>query len=487
MAAPDFVTSTLYSDTTEPLRVVRPRTSRETPRSAMPVLEAIADFLVCAGGLLATMALCTLLQAEIAVHSTSSLFGLSAAFAVVTVFLMHRDGTYRSSGSLLQIRATERALRATLQALLLLWVVGWLLGQPLAWQELVLAAVFVPVLLFLAKLAFFRVERRARHKNRVERVVIYGTGEAGRRALSTLLQSPRLKLEPVALIDDSYTRADDEILEMGYRGRGSVPLHHCALTPSLLRSVQCDLLMVARSDLAVDRIETALDAANQLDLEVAFVDGPYAGEQLTESLDLDGLALTTTRQHRRSWFYPRAKRVLDVVASSVLLCLLAPLLFLIAILIRLDSPGPALFIQKRVGRNGAFFDIYKFRSMHVGAAKYASSPTSSSDPRITRAGRILRRLSLDELPQLINVLIGTMTLVGPRPEMPFIVERYDSRQRQRLGVTPGITGLWQLSADRSFPIHRNIEYDLYYIRHRNLSMDLAILVHTLAFAMCGGI
>ena len=80
-----------------------------------------------------------------------------------------------------------------------------------------------------------------------------------------------------------------------------------------------------------------------------------------------------------------------------------------------------------------------------------------------------------------------MTLVGPRPEMPFIVERYDARQRQRLRVTPGITGLWQLSADRSFPIHDNIEYDLYYIRHRNLSIDVAILIHTLVFAMCGGI
>jgi lipopolysaccharide/colanic/teichoic acid biosynthesis glycosyltransferase len=173
--------------------------------------------------------------------------------------------------------------------------------------------------------------------------------------------------------------------------------------------------------------------------------------------------------------------------SSLLLVLLAPILFLIAILIRLDSPGPALFVQKRVGRNGELFDIFKFRSMVVDAPKYSLSPTSSSDPRITRIGRFLRRMNLDELPQLLNVFMGTMSLVGPRPEMPFVVERYNARHRQRLQVTPGITGLWQLSADRAFPIHQNVEYDLEYIRNRSFVFDLAVLVHTLLFAMTGGI
>src|SRR6202035_5469849 len=138
------------------------------------------------------------------------------------------------------------------------------------------------------------------------------------------------------------------------------------------------------------------------------------------------------------------------------------------------SPGSAFFIQKRVGRNGELFKIYKFRSMYTDAPKYDFSPTSSSDPRITKIGRFLRRMSLDELPQLINVFLGNMSLVGPRPEMPFIVERYSAEQRRRLEVLPGITGLWQLSADRAFPIHENMEYDLYYMRNRNFFMDVAI-------------
>jgi lipopolysaccharide/colanic/teichoic acid biosynthesis glycosyltransferase len=131
--------------------------------------------------------------------------------------------------------------------------------------------------------------------------------------------------------------------------------------------------------------------------------------------------------------------------------------------------------------------MYKFRSMYVNSPEYEFSPTSARDTRITRIGRIIRQTSLDELPQLINVLLGNMSMVGPRPEMPFIVRNYTPQQRQRLQVTPGITGLWQLSADRAFPIHDNIEYDLYYIRNRGIFMDIAILVHTLPFAIRRGV
>lgn len=202
---------------------------------------------------------------------------------------------------------------------------------------------------------------------------------------------------------------------------------------------------------------------------------------------ISGIQLVTTVQAPRSRYYTAAKRIVDLVLSSVLLVLFAPLLLLIAILIRLDSPGPSIFVQKRVGRNGRLFDIYKFRSMYADAPIYDFSPTRSCDPRITRLGKSLRRTSLDELPQLINVFLGSMSLVGPRPEMPFIVQRYNSQHRQRLQVVPGITGLWQLSADRAFPIHENIHHDLYYIRNRNFLMDLSILIRTLFFAMHRGV
>ncbi len=181
------------------------------------------------------------------------------------------------------------------------------------------------------------------------------------------------------------------------------------------------------------------------------------------------------------------KRIFDVFVSSALLTLLAPLFLLIALLIRMSSPGPALFVQKRAGLNGRLFRMYKFRTMHCHAPRYEYSPRSPNDLRITGLGRLLRRTSLDELPQLLNVLLGQMSLVGPRPEMPFIVRRYNDHQRQRLQVIPGITGLWQLSRDRNYPIHENLHHDLSYIQHRTMCLDVAILMHTLFFAMRGGI
>lgn len=163
-----------------------------------------------------------------------------------------------------------------------------------------------------------------------------------------------------------------------------------------------------------------------------------------------------------------------------------PLALVIAAIIKLDDGGPVFFAQERVGLNGAIFTVYKFRSMRLDAAKYGESPRGDLDPRVTRAGRWMRRLSLDEFPQLINVLLGQMRLVGPRPEMPFIVEEYDRRRQQRLTVKPGITGLWQVSPHRNDPIHEHIEYDLAYIAHRGPILDLALIIATLGLANRSG-
>ena len=176
-----------------------------------------------------------------------------------------------------------------------------------------------------------------------------------------------------------------------------------------------------------------------------------------------------------------AKRALDVCLAAIGLLPLVVLTPLLAIVVKLSSPGPVFFSQRRVGKNGRTFRIYKFRTMYADAPRYGYSPKANPDPRVTCAGRMLRRSKLDELPQLINVLLGQMSLVGPRPEMPFIVERYTAVQRERLALTPGITGLWQISEHRTAPIHEHLEYDFYYAEHRSLLLDLAILCRT---ALC---
>jgi len=153
--------------------------------------------------------------------------------------------------------------------------------------------------------------------------------------------------------------------------------------------------------------------------------------------------------------------------------------------VKLDSKGPVFFRQKRVGINGRLFEIFKFRSMTAESDPYAVNPTKKGDARITKVGRFLRKTSLDELPQLFNVLKGDMSFVEPRPEMPFIVDSYSEIHRERLKVLPGITGLWQLSGDREKAIHENMDYDLYYIKNCSISLDLAILIETLLFAFRG--
>ena len=151
----------------------------------------------------------------------------------------------------------------------------------------------------------------------------------------------------------------------------------------------------------------------------------------------------------------------------------------LALLIRLDSRGPVLFAHDRIGKNGQRFRIYKFRTLASDAKPYQRTPRHDHDARITRFGHFVRNHGLDELPQLLNVLKGDMSMVGPRPEMPFIVERYSEMERQRLSVMPGITGLWQVDAPHNVPIHEHLEYDLEYLERRSLRLDLSIMARTI--------
>ena len=189
--------------------------------------------------------------------------------------------------------------------------------------------------------------------------------------------------------------------------------------------------------------------------------------------------ITTNRSRQSSKLFLAAKRIFDITAAVIGLLITLPLYPLIAIAIRLDSPGSIFFSQKRVGKNGILFTLYKFRTMSSSTPAHAMSPDDDeTDARITRVGRFLRKSKLDELPQFVNVLRGDMSMVGPRPEMQFIVAKYTRRQLLRLWVKPGISGLWQISPDRNKPIHENLRYDLTYIKSQSLWLDLVIMVKT---------
>lgn len=191
------------------------------------------------------------------------------------------------------------------------------------------------------------------------------------------------------------------------------------------------------------------------------------------------------------------KRVLDILLAGLALICLLPLMALIALTIKLTSRGPVFFVQVRVGRFGRHFRFYKFRSMYMDAEQRKNELLKRNesadgvifkmkkDPRITPAGRILRKTSMDELPQLFNVLLGDMSLVGPRPPLPQEVMKYSLEDRKRLNVIPGLTCLWQISGRSDIPFNRQVELDKEYIHSRGIRKDLVILLKTVPAILTG--
>ena len=189
--------------------------------------------------------------------------------------------------------------------------------------------------------------------------------------------------------------------------------------------------------------------------------------------------------------FPRCKRLLDMVISSAALILLSPLLLLVVILVKAESKGSAIFKQKRIGLNGEPFTMLKFRSMSDNAEGLRPQLEDNNemnngvlfkikkDPRITRIGAIIRKTSIDELPQLINVLRGDMSLVGPRPPLPSEVSLYSRSERVRLSVMPGITCLWQIAGRSDIPFKQQVKLDVDYIERQSLSLDLIVLIKTI--------
>lgn len=182
--------------------------------------------------------------------------------------------------------------------------------------------------------------------------------------------------------------------------------------------------------------------------------------------------------------YQSVKRLIDFIAAVMLLPLSAPVLGMAALAISLETRASPFFSQERVGRNGRRFRIYKLRTMRTWASPY-SYKLKADDPAITRVGRLLRRAGFDELPQLVNVLRGDMSLIGPRPELPFIVETYEMWQYERLDLRPGITGWWQVHHRNDSPMHLGTEFDLFYIRNCGPALDAKIALLTVVLMATG--
>jgi lipopolysaccharide/colanic/teichoic acid biosynthesis glycosyltransferase len=242
------------------------------------------------------------------------------------------------------------------------------------------------------------------------------------------------------------------------------------------------------------RAMAPLDSTN--DAKLAQVIERYANKRFAAK------AITRQQQMRllfwlmRLWFEQRLKRLLDLTVAALAISMVWPLMLLTAVAIRLDSPGPIIFQQKRVGKWGKPFTCYKFRSMCIDAEQRKEALRHQNevdgpvfkmqtDPRVTRVGRIIRKLSIDELPQLFNVLRGDMSLVGPRPPLPNEVDNYQLSHLRRLDAVPGLTGLQQVSGRSDLNFERWVELDLQYIAEQNLQTDLYILLKTVPTVLFG--
>ena len=265
--------------------------------------------------------------------------------------------------------------------------------------------------------------------------------------------------------------------------------------PKLLRMIKVDEVILAFPAADYERAERLAYELLPLPLRVRMAPDFLRLVVARSSVEtLGGIPLIGLREPAVQGMNWAIKRVFDLGGSLMALLLLSPIMFLIGLLIRLDSPGPTLFRQKRVGENGRVFTIFKFRTMVMGSDNLPKAVPDKEgrtvfkvpdDPRVTRLGRLLRKTSLDELPNLLNVIKGEMSLVGPRPELLPIANSYEPWQRSRLAVLPGMTGWWQVSGRSDRPLHLNTEYDLYYVRNYSLWLDIKILFKTVGAVLQG--
>jgi exopolysaccharide biosynthesis polyprenyl glycosylphosphotransferase len=314
-------------------------------------------------------------------------------------------------------------------------------------------------------------------RNTAGRVLVVGAGQTAAEVAAIIKRELNPAYQVVGFVCDTEPEAESCRPVLG----------SIAQTPDVAWEKGCDEIIVALPAECHEQIERIVYELQAQPVHVYIVPDLFRLAMVRARVEtLFGLPLVGLREPVIDGVDWSLKRMFDLLVTVVVLPLAIPVAVLVAAAILLDDGPPVLFRQERIGENGRRFEILKFRTMIPRAEELQGLVTqvdekgnhvykTRRDPRVTRVGRFLRRWSLDELPQLINVLRGEMSLVGPRPEQAFVVEQYEPWQRQRLAVLPGITGWWQVSGRSDLPMHLNTQYDLFYIRNYSLWLDLRIL------------
>jgi len=365
--------------------------------------------------------------------------------------------------------------------------------RPLVYSRLLFleAAVLIVLLTGLSRWVKGYLEARLRRRGiGVDRVLIVGAGEVGRTVIRTIVARPELGYQIVGLVDEDPDKGHTSI----GRVKGLGGLDKLA---DILDSESYDQVIIALPWTQHRKIMSIVQECQRKQIRARIVPDLFQMSlSQVDVHDLGGIPLIGVRKTVIGRWQRALKRALDVVIVTVGGVLLAPLMGLVAVAIRLDSAGPPVFRQLRVGKGGQQFWCYKFRSMHEGAENERQHLEAYNeaegavfkirdDPRRTRIGRWLRRFSLDELPQIYNVLRGEMSVVGPRPPLPSEVAQYEAWQMQRLQVAPGMSGLWQVSGRSNLTFDEQCLLDIYYIENWSALLDIKILLRTIPKVFTG--
>lgn len=312
------------------------------------------------------------------------------------------------------------------------------------------------------------------------RVLIVGAGTVGRRVAEMIEAYSWTGLRLVGYLDDDNQKrlADHSVL-------GTLDD-----IQRVVKEQRVNDVVLALPPAAHERLNTVVSRLHELPVNVRIIPDYFSLALYRATVeDFGGIPMINLRDPALNDYQRLVKRMFDLVVGTVITLLALPLMALVALAIVLDSPGPVIFRQKRVGENGRLFDMFKFRSMVANAEALQKEVTQrdeeghiihkiKDDPRVTRVGRFIRRWSLDELPQFFNVLKGDISLVGPRPEMPWLVDEYAPWQRKRFAVPQGVTGWWQVNGRSDKAMHLHTDEDLYYIQNYSLWLDIFILLKT---------
>jgi len=360
-------------------------------------------------------------------------------------------------------------------------------------------------LIALSLLLGYRVVLRLWHRTRrnqsnsAARILVVGAGVAGREIVTEFRRCEWPGIHLVGYLDDDPAKQGASIAELPILGRSEQ-------VAQIVDRYNVDEVIIALPRAAHDRLANLATRLYELPVRIRVVpdyfDLAFYGATIET---MGGIPLIGLRDPAIDGFQRFLKRLMDILIASFSLLLCAPVMLMVSLFIKWEDGGPILYRAARVGENGRIFNMLKFRSMVVDADKLPMSrvPTDRQgtnaanaetnqtfhkrpdDPRITRIGRLIRRTSLDELPQLINVLRGDMSLVGPRPELPWLVKEYEPWQRKRFAVPQGITGWWQINGRSDNTMHLHTDQDLYYIQNYSLWLDIQILWRTIGVVLRG--